>query len=144
MGRGTKHKCDWKPTTLQTAIDARRLYVHTVKIIGNPKVFKPANDFHSATLYRIHKTALTIYMCIWKANRVNAVLHPERADERLALQATALDGCTELLALIELAKGQFHVPSAKFWHWADMAVLLGERVGAWHRSDVTRYKAAVG
>lgn len=26
MGRGTKHKTDWKPTTLQTAIDARRKF----------------------------------------------------------------------------------------------------------------------
>lgn len=81
MGRGTKHKTDWKPTTLQTAIDARRLYTHTVKIIGNPKVFKPENDFHNVTLFEIHKTVLKIYMCIWKANRINAVLHPERASD---------------------------------------------------------------
>ena len=81
MGRGTKHKTDWKPTTLQTAIDARNLYTHTVKIIGNPKVFKPANDFHNVTLSQIHRTVLRIYMCVWKANRINAVLHPERADE---------------------------------------------------------------
>jgi len=144
MGRGTKHKTDWKPTTLQTAIDARRLYTHTVKIIGNPKVFKPENDYHNVTLNEIHKTVIKIYMCIWKANRINAVLQPERADERLALQASALDGCTELLALIELAKGQFHVPSGKFWYWADMCVMLGEKVGAWRKSEKTRYKMAVG
>lgn len=70
MGKGTKHKCDWKPTILQTAIDARRLYVHTVHIIHNPNVFKPERDYMEDTLKTIQKTALTIYMDVWKANRI--------------------------------------------------------------------------
>lgn len=33
MGKGTKHAADWKETTLQVVIDARRLYCHSVKIV---------------------------------------------------------------------------------------------------------------
>ena len=139
MGKGTKHKCDWKPTILQTAIDARRLYVHTVHIIHNPNVFKPERDYMEDTLKTIQKTALTIYMDVWKANRINAALHPEKASRRLALQADALDKCHEMLALVELAKEQFSVKASKFWNWVGMAYHLGLRINAWHNSDLMQY-----
>lgn len=141
MGRGTKHKHEWKPTTLETAIHARRLYTHTAKIMANPKVFAPANDFAGATLWKLHDTTLDIYLKIWTANRINAARHPERAGHRLQLQAEALEQCRMLLALMELAKSQFHLDAGKFWHWANMAHLLGQRVNAWYKSDLKRYGA---
>lgn len=141
MGRGTKHKCEWKPTILQAVIDARTLYKHTTKIMANEKVFSPANDFLGTTLYRIHETALTIYMSAWNANRINAALNPDQAADRLGLQAEAIARCQELLALMELAKSQFHLPSGKFWFWANMADLLSKKLEAWYRSDKSRYGA---
>lgn len=142
MGKGTKHKCDWKPTVLQTAIDARRLYAHTVKIMQNPKVFKPERDFKEETLKHIQRTAMTIYLDVWTANRMNAVQHPEMADRRLALQSDALEKCREMLALEELAKEQFHVASPKFWNWVRMTWLLGIRIDAWHKSDLATHRGA--
>ena len=140
MGKGTKHKNDWRETILQTAIDARRLYIHSVKIMSNPKAFNPINDFNGATLKLIQETALTIYMDVWKANRINAVKHPEEAGRRLALQKDALERCAEFLALAELAKPQFHLPAAKFWNWMDMGFHLAIKIDAWQERFVKQLK----
>ena len=35
MAKGTKHKADWKETTLQVVIDAKRIYCHSMKIMDN-------------------------------------------------------------------------------------------------------------
>lgn len=68
MGRGTKHVADWKETTLQVVIDAKRLYCHSVKIMGNEKVFNPKNDFQNTTLIRIQESLLSVYTNVWDAN----------------------------------------------------------------------------
>lgn len=60
MGKGTEHKKDWKPTTLQVVIDAKRLYYHSTKIMSNEKVFNPKNDFRGSTLIRIHELLLDV------------------------------------------------------------------------------------
>lgn len=93
MGKGTNHASDWKMTTLKVAIDARRLYVHSVKIMGNEKVFKPSNDFRGATLLTIHETLLDVYIKTWEANRINVAKNPSLANERLTLQRFALASC---------------------------------------------------
>ena len=139
MGKGTKHAADWKMTTLKVAIDARRLYCHSVKIMSNEKVFKPSNDFRGATLITIHETLLDIYVKVWEANRINVSKSPELASERLALQRFAVSGCSRLLALFELAKSQFHLDSGKFWNWMNMLVTVGKEIAAWHKSDTERY-----
>ena len=72
MGRGTKHKADWKETTLQVVIDARRLYCHSVKIMGNEKVFNPKNDFQNSTLIKIQESLLSVYTRVWDANRIRS------------------------------------------------------------------------
>lgn len=139
MGKGTKHASDWKMTTLKVAIDARRLYVHSVKIMGNEKVFKPSNDFRGATLMTIHENLLDVYVKVWEANRINVAKNPALAGERLALQRFALQSCDRLLALFELAKNQFHLNSGKFWNWMNMLVEVGKEISAWHKSDTERY-----
>jgi len=139
MGKGTKHAADWKETTLQVVLDAKRLYTHSVKIMGNEKVFKPSNDFHCATLNRIHELLLDVYLKTFEANRVNVPKNPELANERLALQRFAIVDCQNLLALFELSKSQFHLDARKFWNWMEMLVNLGKKLSAWHKSDVERY-----
>lgn len=86
MPRGTQHKRDWKETTLQVVIDAKRLYCHSVKIMSNEKVFKPSNDFRGLTLIRVHELLLDVYTKTWEANRINVSKEPALKDERLALQ----------------------------------------------------------
>lgn len=139
MPRGTQHKRDWKETTLQVVIDAKRLYCHSVKIMSNEKVFKPSNDFRGLTLIRVHELLLDVYTKTWEANRINVSKEPELKDERLALQRQAIVDVKLLLALFELVKSQFHLSSNKFWNWMNMLVALGGKLSAWHKSDTARY-----
>lgn len=96
MGKGTKHARDWNETPLQVLIDARNLYIHSVRIMGNPKHFNPADDFHNETLYLIQRELLHVYVSARAANRINVTKEPWRARERLALQDEALTSCDVL------------------------------------------------
>lgn len=139
MGKGIKHKCDWKETTLQVVIDARRLYIHTVKIMGNRKNFSPQNDYNDSTLIAIQELLLDTYQKLWLANRINVKREPEMLNERVELQKWSIINCKRVLSLFELAKSQFHIPSGKFWNLMSMAETLGKRASAWNKSDVKRY-----
>ena len=139
MGKGTKHARDWKETKLQVVIDAKRLMIHSAKIMGNPKCFDPKNDFNNATLINLYETFLEIYSKTWEANRINAEKEPTMLNERLTLQQFAIVACRRALMLVELVKSQFHLDSGKFWHWADMITKLGMKIDAWHKADVKRY-----
>lgn len=139
MGKGTEHKKDWKPTTLQVVVDAKRLYYHSAKIMSNEKVFNPKNDFHGTTLIRINELLLDVYTKTWEANHINASKEPHLVGERLALQRHAIVSTRLLLSLFELAKSQFHLDSRKFWNWMNMLVELGKKLSAWHKSDIERY-----
>lgn len=135
MGKSEKHACDWKPTSCQAVLDARAFSKHTNLILANPKVFKPENDFMGSVMLRIQGEALDAYLSAWKANRINLTRHPEMVEDRLSLQREALEHCETLLALLEHAKPQFHVPAKKFWNWVRMLVNAGRKLRAWHESD---------
>lgn len=139
MAKGTKHKADWQETKLQVVIDAKKLYCHSVKIMGNKKVFNPENDFHNRTLIKISDLLIDVYSKTWEANRINVPKEPELAGERLSLQRHAIVSAKLLLPLFELAKTQFHLEGRKFWHWMNMLVELGKKLSAWHKADVERY-----
>lgn len=141
MGKGTKHKVDWKETTLQVVIDARRLLTHSAKIMGNEKEFNQKNDFHDRTLIAIYDLLLDTYSKVWEANRINVGKHPELKGERFALQQFAKADCERLLSMFELVKPQFHIKASKFWNWMNMLVELGKKISAWHKKDVERYGA---
>ena len=139
MGKGTKHARDWNETPLQVLIDARNLYIHSVRIMGNPKHFNPADDFHNETLYLIQRELLHVYVSARAANRINVTKEPWRAHERLALQDEAITSCDVLEAYFDLVKPQFRLDSKKFWYWMDMFVKVSNKMKAWHKCDVERY-----
>lgn len=141
MGKGTKHKCDWKPTTLEAAIAAMQLHAHTAKILGNPKVFKPENDFHNRTLLAAFETTLEIYRRCYEANEINVGENPALARERLFQQHMAIVAGRWLQAVEGDIKKQFHVDSDKFWNWAEMTENALNKIKAWHESDKKRYGA---
>lgn len=139
MGKGTKHKSDWKETTLQVVVDAKRFFCHSVKIMGNDKVFAPTNDFRGMTLMRAFDLAYDIYEKVWTANTINVSKTPDLAGERLTLQRAAILSCRQFLALMELMKMQFHLRSQKYWNWKRMLLDLGIKTSAWNKSDAARY-----
>ena len=143
MGKGTLHKKDHKPTTLQVVVDLKRLYCHSAKIMPNEKVFNPKNDFHNSTLIRINETLLDMFSKAFTANTINVEKEPRLAGERLALQCFAIEDARQLLAVFDLAKSQFHLPERKFWNWMEMLVEAKNKLVAWHKSDFERYGANI-
>ena len=139
MGQQTKFKKDWEDTTLQVIVDAVNVYTHTVKIMSNEKYFHPGRDYQFHTMDSIQANALDTYLWAWTANRINVPKNPQLAYHRLDLQRQALEACLRLQALSRLAKVQFHLPSTKFWYWAELIDSLYNKLGAWHKSDVQRY-----
>lgn len=142
MGKGTQHKGDWKETTLQAAIEARRLVIHTTRILSNPKVFAPKNDYLNSTLNRMHELVMDIYISIWTANHIKVLTRDDQKyGERSKLQERAIEECRVAMAIAELMKGQFHLKGSKFWYWMQMIISVGKRTKAWHDSDEKRYTA---
>ena len=141
MGKGTKHKCDWKPTKLDAAIAAMKLHAHTAKILGNPKVFLPSNDFHNRTLLEAFEATLEIYRRCYEANEINVDENPSLARERLFQQQMAMVAGRWLQAVEGIIKSQFHVDSNKFWNWAEMTENTLKKIKAWHEGDKKRYGA---
>ena len=124
---------------MQVVIDAKRFFCHSVKIMGNDKVFEPTNDFRGMTLMRAFELAYDIYEKVWTANYINVGKNPGQAGERLALQQAAITSCKLMLALMEVMKTQFHLRAQKFWNWSSMLVDLGAKTAAWHKRDAARY-----
>lgn len=143
MGRGTVHKGDWAPTVFQASIEAKKLYLYTNKIVRNDNVFNPENDFNNSFRMRIIETSLLIFMKVWSANRDDIRFNTttkEIFQKRLSKQADAISLCDDLLTYIEVAWGQFHLPSKKVAFWGNMAILVQNTIKKWHASDTARYK----
>lgn len=141
MGKGTTHKCDWKPTTLDAAIAVMKLHAHTAKILSNPKAFSPANDFHNRTLLAAFEQTLEMYRRCYEANEINVGESPMLARQRLFNQQMAIVAGRWLQAVQGQIKGQFHVDSRKFWNWAEMTENAIDKIKAWHEGDRKRYGA---
>ena len=139
MGKGTKHKCDWKPTTLDAAIAAQRLHKHTALILGNPNAFKPKYDLYNKTLLEAFNLTLAMYRWCYMANEISVGSNPVLACERLGMQHKAIVDGKWLQAVQDLIRGQFHVDTDKFWNWAEMTEITLNKIKAWHESDRKRY-----
>lgn len=139
MGKAERHARDWNPTRFEPLDKARELYRHSVKIMRNPKVFKPENDLDGATLSDVRKTMMDIYQNAWQANRINVTDAPERAHERLLFQKRAIEGCSLALCLLELVKPQFHLPQKKFWNWVRMTINVETKLKTWHSAEVKKF-----
>lgn len=139
MGKAERHVRDWKPTHFEPLEKAKELYRHSVKIMRNPKVFKPENDLEGATLCDVRQAIMDIYKNAWNANRINVTEAPERAKERLLFQKRAIEGCSLALCLIELVKPQFHLPQKKFWNWVRMTINVETKLKTWHSAEVKKF-----
>jgi len=142
MGRSERHATDRKPTVLQAEALAESLFVHTVRIMSNPKYFNPSEDFNNMTLIHLYETALEVWMRVHEANAVDVRSEPHTASERLQLQSFALVAMERLLLLQKAAKRIFKrlgKTTKKFWYWADMSVKAKDAIKAWHKSDRERF-----
>lgn len=142
MGKGTKHARDWAETTLQVVIDAEDFYIHSVRIMGNPKKFNPSSDFNNETLYMIQREAMHLLVAVRTANKINVTKEPDRAEDRLSLQREALTSCDLLETYLRLSRRQFHLDADKFWAWFEKLDRVAGKLAAWHKSDRGRFADA--
>lgn len=122
---------------LDVFIQARNLSNYTIKICSNDRVFLP--QYRNSITVDIEKVAKDIFIHAWSANNI-LVDSPEDLHERLELQISAIRGCNDLLALIQLAKPLFHLTAKRIRYWGTQTMEVRKKLKAWHTNDKKRYK----
>lgn len=118
---------------------AKELCVYTLRITANKKVFMEEQD---AFTQMLREAALDIHLKCWEANNIRVDSNMERYKRRIELQARAIDKCTALCAMIDLAKPLFHLTTKRTIFWMDKVTALREMIRAWRANDVHRLKPA--
>lgn len=120
---------------LEVQVACEELVTHTVRIIGNPKHFKPEN----AKLHeRILDTAIGVGQDAWEANGIY-VKTAEDYRARRMLQERAVRGANTLLYLMTVSRKLDHLRTGKYHHWVELARRARDLARAWRDSDARRY-----
>ena len=118
------------------AIDAAKdLAVYTIQICSNDKVFLPKYNLINTMIIN---TALTIYESGWTANNI-LVKTAEDWNTRRNYQKIACAKCNSLLALIDLAKGLYHLRDKRIKFWAKKTIEVRGMLRKWCEADQERY-----
>ena len=121
---------------LEVLVKARELATYTVKITGNTNVFKA--DYYVLT-NKIVGYALDIYTKCWTANNIRVDKDPEKAKRRLSLQESAAMDCNNLLSLMQIAWGVFHLKAKRIEYWGNLILETRKLIRSWCESDYKRY-----
>ena len=117
--------------------EARGLCKHLLQILGNEKNFPKEQEWFTN---RMRETALDIDLKCWKANNIYVDKSEELYAKRLGLESEAGDECTEMLELLNVAKGLYHMPSKRYYGLTDQFVDLRKHIRNWYKSDRERLK----
>lgn len=128
-----------KSGRLEVCVAARDLCTYTFRITSNEKKFSLQ---YSTFIRRICSIALSIHLKCWKANEIVANSE-DRHRERTNLQLQAMDDCTEMMALIDIAYSLFHMESKRVIYWTDLTRSVRNKIVNWKESDIKRYKASL-
>ena len=117
-----------------------RMASYTLHITKNPNVFDPDNS--REIIAEIRRTAVRIHVLCWRANdiRVPETNNREQIEARIKLQYEALRYCTDLKALINLAKPLYHVSGKKTRNWMRKVLEVQSLISNWRDSDRDRIK----
>lgn len=113
---------------------------HTLHITRNPNVFDPENS--REIIAEIRTTAVRIHVLCWRANdiRVPEKDNRKQIEARMELQTQALRYCTDLKALINLAKPLYHVSGKKTKNWMRKVLEVQNLISGWRDSDRSRIR----
>lgn len=117
-----------------------RMASYTLHITRNPNVFDPDNS--REIIAEIRTTAVRIHILCWRANdiRVPEKDNRKQIEARMELQNQALRYCTDLKALINLAKPLYHVSGKKTKNWMRKVLEVQSLISNWRNSDRDRIK----
>ena len=116
--------------------EARRICTHVLRILGNEKNFPKEQEWFTD---KMREVAINIDLKCWKANNIY-VSSDALYSKRLSLEAEAGDACTEMLELINIGKGLYHMPTKRYKYLTDQYVELRKHIRNWYKSDRERLK----
>ena len=125
---------------LNALVKARMLCTHTFQITSNENVFNPK---YERLVERIIDAVVAIYQCAWNANDIRVTMTRDGwwkdAQDRLDLQKESIRRCKDLIGLIEISRGLFHLRKKKVEYWMRKANEARESIAAWSNADRNRY-----
>ena len=111
---------------------------YTLQICSNEKIFVP--KFQNSLTDDIVNKFKNIYLKIWRANNIRVGKNEEeKYKKRKMLQEEAILDCIDFLALIQLAKGVFHLKTKRILYWGEQIIKVRESIKKWRDSDSKRY-----
>lgn len=122
---------------LEVNTKALALCVYTLRITANGKIFTSEQD---GFVQRIRACATDIHTLCWKANNIHVGANMRRYEQRIELEARAIDECNALCAMIEIAKPLFHLTTKRVIYWTGLVTEVRELIRAWRESDIKRLK----
>lgn len=121
---------------LEALVKAKKLVEHVLWITKNEKYFDLS---YKALIEDINHCAERIYINSYTANNMYA--DSEMAfEQRIQLQTMAILECKNLLALMDLAWGIFHLSSRKVQEVVKRTEETEKAIQAWRRKDKERLK----
>lgn len=122
---------------LEVIEKARELAAYTLKITKNKKIFVP--DYQDTVTDEINRLAIRIHMDTYEANEV-VVTTPQDYIDRRKLQQSAQRACSDLLAMIDLAKPIFHLSGRRIEYWSGKVKKERALIRGWRDKDAERYR----
>ena len=118
---------------------SRDLAIYTIQITENPKVFQTQ---HQGTTSAIVALAVGIHVKLWTANNIDMRTDAdirEGYQDRRNLQNKAKAECTALLAMIDIAKGLYHLSGKRVLKWSNDVKTIRSIIQSWKESDAERF-----
>lgn len=132
-----------KESKLEVLIKALAVANYTNGILANRKKFPEEYDHVLGD--DLKRAGQGIYRYCRQANNLRAIkpvsqkIDPEAREARYRLQTKALENCNELLVLIDMAYGTYHLSSKRVEYWSRLTRDARELIRKWRAADVKRY-----
>lgn len=125
-----------KKGRLEVLVKALNVANHTNQLLANQKKFDPKFDYVLGD--DIKRISRDIYRHCWSANNIR-VTNKETWQARCRLQQQASLDCNELLILIDMAYGTYHLAASKVEYWGRITIEARDQIRAWRNADRKRY-----
>lgn len=131
---------------LEVLVKALNVATYTNKILANQKKFDP--QYNEVLWNDLKKVAHSIYRNCRIANDLRVMkpvsheIDHEAKEARKRLQTQAIQDCQELLILIDMAYGTYHLTSKRVAYWGKITKEAREYIKKWREADRKRYDSS--
>ena len=135
-----------KQSRLEVLVKALEVATYTNQILANKKKFDPMYD--DVLGNKIRDAGQNIYRYARSANDlrvqkpVTQQIDPEAKEARYRLQTKAIQECGELLVLIDMAYGTYHLSAKRVEHWGRLTKTARDYLRKWREADKKRYDSS--